>query len=60
MMVRRDLHVVDEPEIVDVDRNLGVVNVLEGVDYRLIEVAAGLDRRGSAAVRGGREMNPSR
>jgi hypothetical protein len=35
---------VDQPEVVDVDRNLGVEDIPQRRDHRLVEVAAGLAR----------------
>ena len=43
ILVDRD--VVDQPELVDVDRDFGVVDRLERLDHRGLEVAAGAVRR---------------
>jgi hypothetical protein len=51
-----DIDAVDQPEIVDVDRNFGVVDFLERIDDRLVEVAADLAGRGG----GLRRRKPSR
>src|SRR5690606_19939813 len=40
--VRADVDAVDEAEIVDVHRNLGIVDALERLDHAFVERAAGL------------------